>query len=450
MKVYSEAGGLPDIQAKGTSKNGSVNLIVYSSLIAFLLIARDIAGLSLNKYIFLAVSVGFMAFADFQTLCCMISFLIPLYNGLPGTYIRLVAALLLLAKDKGKVKGRIFGLIAIFSLLEFIASYWYTNTSITDILSYLTTLFLLLYFVNNTEKVDCEKCLKYFVLGTAVFCFVIIVRGIQTSQGSWLDMISAVQLRFGESEEEGMHISANANALGYYCIAGCFSAYNLFCSKESFHKGRAIYLALTVFMVTVGFLSLSRSYVIVFLGISFIYFLSRISDIRRVLGTLIITTSIMGSVNYLVLHNSVAGSIWSGLVVRFNRADMLTGNGRTELFSYYFEVFFSNLRYMLIGTGVTQYREVSGAYQSIHSMLQQILICYGFIGATIFLSAILKPVLMLKGKNHIAFVNYLPIIAVLLFSQTIQFINPYQYMLVYLCGVFAIQAAVKRQTGDYT
>jgi len=163
-----------------------------------------------------------------------------------------------------------------------------------------------------------------------------------------------------------------------------------------------------------------------------------------------VSAIVVGLVYYLILHNSVAESIWSGLMVRFNRADMITGNGRTNLFTLYFDIFFSKIRYMLIGTGVTQYRAVSGANQSIHNMFQQVLVCYGFLGAAIFFTAIIKPVFKMKGKTHVTFINFLPMLVVLLFSQTIQFINPPQYMLVYLCGVFAIQAAVKRQTGDYT
>ena len=413
---------------------------IFAVLISFLLIVRDIAGFGFNKYIFLAVCVLFMAVVDLQSLCCMIAFLIPLFNGLPGTYIRLVIAFFIIFKSNGKIKKTILCLIAFYGVLEYIASIWYPYSNIIEITSYLSTLFILFYIISIAEKLDCDKCLGYFVLGTAVFCFVILVRGILSSHGNWLDMLSAVQLRFGEAEEEGIHLSANANALAYYCIAGCFSAFTIFITRPKYRKHRYLYLLLSVFIGCVGFFSLSRSYVILFIAIAFIYFLSRISDLRKLLGTILITALVVFAVYFILLHNSIAGSLLSGLMIRFNRSDFATGNGRTLLFYQYMDVFFSKIRYMLIGTGVTRYKEVAGINQSIHNMFQQLLVCYGFFGCTIFLVTLIRPVWLIIKRNHISFVYFLPLIAVLTFSQTIQFINPFQYMLVYLCGIFAINS----------
>ena len=432
------------IQNQSINKLKSQNrlLVLFTVVIAFMLVGRDIGGLSINKYLYLLVCAGFMIEADFQTLCCMICFLIPLFNGLPGTYIRILAVVLLIMRNKGRIKAEVFNLIVFFLVLEFLASIWYPRTDVIDVISYLSTLLLTIFLIKYRADINCEKCLGFFTIGTAIFCLIVVATGILSSNNNWIDMISNVQLRFGEVEKEGMHISANANALGYYCIAGCFTSFYL--AKKGIWKRGALYYLLSGFIAIVGCLSLSRSYVIVFLLTSLIYLIVKLSDYRKALVTISAVVVIVGVVFLLIRYNSVASGIWKGLLIRFNRSDVISGNGRTDALAMYNKAFFSNMRFLFIGTGVTQYRSVMGIDATIHNMFQQILICYGFFGAFVFLISFFKPVVELLKEEKSSLVDALPLLSIILVAQTIQFINPYQYMLVYVAGIFVLQAASKR------
>ena len=432
----------PPVNRLNTESNGIVALFVI--IIALMLSVRDIGGLSINKYIFLGICIVFMTISSFQNLCYMICFLIPLFNGLPGTYIRLAAIILIIAKSKWKIQGKVFGFIAFFAFLEFFASIWYPHSDIIQIVSYITTLALLFFLIYSKEEFNYERCIEYFVLGSCVFCIIVIASGIMSSRYNWIDMISNVQLRFGESEEEGMHITANANALGYYCMAGCSSAFYLAKNAESPLFSKTLHLGLSIFIAITGFLSLSRSYVLVFLIIVFLYVLMEGSNIRKIFGTIAATIAVAFGVYLLIKYNSVAAGVWNGLVIRFNRSDIISGNGRTDAFLMFNEAFIQNLRFILSGTGVTQYKNVIGVSGAIHNMFQQIVICYGFLGATVFLFSIFKPAIKLFRQRMIPLTDYLPLLGIVLFAQTIQFINPYQYMLVYAMGIFVLGNSATR------
>lgn len=434
-----------------THKRMNIKLLFFCAVVAICLIIRDIVGIGLNKFIFVALIGIFLLFSNRDELWCFLCFLIPLFIGLPGTYIRLIALILLFAKNKAKIQKHSFFLMFFFSALEFIASIWYPSVDLIEILGYMATVSIFIFMIYEDQELSHKDCLQFYVYGAVLLCVVIISRGITVSQGAWLDLLSKNRYRFGLTGEEGMHLGANANELAYYCLSGTAVSYCLFKDRRITDFEKTTYLFITIFIAITGLLTLSRSYIIIFAGIVIVYVLLTMRDIRKIGATLFTLLVVLLILIISINHTKLGSNIWSGILVRFARNDLATANDRTTLMIDFFDAFISNFRYTILGTGVTQYWSMLGLPDgySIHNMLEQVIICLGFPGGLIFLYSIFKPIVLRRHhiKEHKE--TLLPFLAVILFTQTIQFINPYTHMLHYIMAVYAVKSAIESEEDHY-
>ena len=120
---------------------------------------------------------------------------------------------------------------------------------------------------------------------------------------------------------------------------------------------------------------------------------------------------------------------------------MESGGNRTNIFRKYMEVFFVNSRFVFLGAGVTQTNAVTGMGASMHNGLQQILVCCGSLGFLLYMYALGTPVVKTCSKRKIPLVYWLPLLSVIAFTQTIQFLNPMMLMLPYAIGIYSLKSA---------
>lgn len=418
--------------------------IMFTPFIAglfILFVARDILGLGINKYIFLMYCSFFLVKAKYIEILYILCFLIPLYNGLPGTYILLVALICIFCKNPHQPKKAII-LIGIFLLLEIFASIWYPAWDGKEILSYM--MFLSVFFImiyDETER-SYLSCLELFYIGTFIFCFVVIISGIRTAPSNWLSLFAKGWFRFGETNTGSgniMMLKGNANELGYFSSVGIAVGFVLMKQKKGISK---IYYLLTIlWMLICGTLSLSRTFFIVSAIIVLLFLLSQMKSPRGIVLT-VLTFSILVAVLTKYLFSNP--DILHGLLSRFTDDTMRTGGNRTVIFAKQLNVFLEMPRCLIFGTGVTKYTDILKT-ASAHNMIIQILMCYGIPAGILFLISLFVPI-FLQGKHKLLY--YLPFISVLLFVQTIQFINPYALMLPYAIGIYSLK--LDSQNNDIT
>ena len=119
---------------------------------------------------------------------------------------------------------------------------------------------------------------------------------------------------------------------------------------------------------------------------------------------------------------------------------MSTAGGRSVLFARYMDAFLANPRLYFTGTGVTSYKEITGIYNSMHNATEQILVCYGIFGSILFFIGLLTPIVRCLRKNKDLWkMKILPFFAVVLFIQTIQFVNPDMLMMPYVIAVYCLR-----------
>ena len=61
-------------------------LVGYILITTFLLYYRDVVGVMISKYIFVAITVIFSLVVNYQTLLSLMAFSLPLLCGLPGNF----------------------------------------------------------------------------------------------------------------------------------------------------------------------------------------------------------------------------------------------------------------------------------------------------------------------------------------------------------------------------
>ena len=409
---------------------------IYILLFTLMLVARDIVGISISKWLFVFVAGGLMFVGDLRAVVYMTAFSIPLLCGIPGTYILLIACVFLIFKI-GKVCANTVALCALLLILEFIASIWYPRNDVIGMMSYMGHVAVLIILMSDDilirKDVSSFGTVQAYMLGSLLLCSIIIVSGIKNAPGNWLELFAKGWFRFGDTQADasaGMVLTLNANNLGYYGILGSFFGFQLW--RKGYHK--IINMVLVLLHAIAGILSLSRSFLLLAALCALLMIIVSSKSMKMVVGLIFATIACGILLNIVV---SKYPDLLTGWVTRMTGEDMSTGNGRITHLLAYLQAWLERPRCILLGAGVTGYKDVTGLYASMHNALEQILVCYGFVGATVFLFGLARPVIRIRSEHRIAFIDWIPLISLVLFVQTIQFVNPTMLMMPYAIAVHA-------------
>ena len=417
---------------------------IYIIGLVALLAIRDIAGVSFSKFLLVIYCLGFLAYAPVDCFAPMLCFTFPLTWGLPYTYIYFGAICLFWLKRK-KVPGRAFACSLFFLSLEFIASIWYIDTDYALILKYISTLTIFFTFLYD-DYIDKKSCVRAFYIGSIVLCVIILITTFKSAPSNWLYLFSKGWFRFGSKQAEnieGMMISVNANTLAYYSIVGICLSYSYL--PDSKGKERWFYLSALALFTVSGVLTVSISWMLVFVVCSLLFVFTQTRSPKAVILTAI------GMISAFLIARialSRTPELLTAFTTRLTTVDLSTGDARTDLMLDYHNAFWNNPRFIFLGTGVTQYRQITNISNSFHNMIQQIFVSYGVIAGIIFFVGILSPIRNV-GRHSTVLLDWLPMIGVLVFTQTIQFINPESLMLPYVIAYFwLITRAEKGREND--
>lgn len=425
--------------------NDRILTLIYILGVSLMLILRDLQGVAISKFIIMAFSLAVLAMAQYETMVQMLSFTLPLVCGLPGTYLMLGALLLLIVKRK-RINFWQLGSIAFIVIAEVVASLWYPRLDVIAIVNYISFAGIVFFLIHDSEELDFQECIQRYLYGTALLLAVIVISTLQTAPRNWLDSFARGMFRFGQEHvgnEQEMVLLLNANSMAYYSVVGM--ACGVFLAERKKGFWRIFNIAAVVFFAVAGFLTLSRSWLLVVAICMLLYIFSKLRSPKQFLAVALVLVVVftVGSI-YLQQHPELT----AGFLARLTDDTVETGGGRENLFIDYMEAFFAQVRFILMGTGVTQYHSQTQIYESMHNGTQQILVCYGIIGFIVFMTSLIRSVVSAKGtkgkKRDV--VRYLPLIAVVLFVQTIQFLNPNMLMLPFIIGVYAVKAG--RQSNE--
>lgn len=421
-------------------------MFAYVFFVSILLFARDVYLIKINKFVFLAVFIVTSFFLKKEGLIYLLCFTLPLLNGLPGNYLLLVWIAFYIINYR-KINTMLFAAFLLFSVFEFASfiDFGFSFNRFIELIAYLSSLFLLFFIIYDSKICNKKECLFFYIFGVFVFCLIVVISTLKSASSNWLLLFSNGDFRFGRTiiDSSSMHIGANENELAFYSIVGfSIGLFLINLSSLKFLFKMAL-IPITVVIGFIGALSVSRSYVFVMIIVLVSYSLMQFRNIKRVFSLLITLILFFVFLLFVYIQNP---SIFEAFISRFSYSNFYTAGERVSIWNDYWSFFFNSPFHMVFGTGVVEYINVTGFFYSMHNMFQQIVVCYGIPLSIVFFYILLKPVLIRIRSTRFD-ERWLPLIGVLFFTQTIQFLNPYSLMLHYIVAIFALDVPNKASEG---
>ena len=367
-----------------------------------------------------------------------LAFLLPLAATFNAPYVWLaLLIILLLRRKKLNVTTLIISIIIISQ--EILAHCLYGVSDFNRMIGYLITVILFVYLINDSyEDINYRQCLKSFVLGVSVLFALYMFNVYMEKGGLFVRQLILGSVRFGGTAADTFSeiaIQLNANTIAYYSITAIACILTLFRNVENRIIVKFFYSISLIECVLIGALTISRSWFLVAILCGFMYMLSCSVDPTRFLKRSIVIIGLAVIAFCLLTTNT---TILDSFYLRFQGASVETAGGRTTITKQYMDVFLNNDAFFFLGAGVTDYSLVMNQAMSLHMGVIQLFCCMGILVAPVFIANLVAPIIK-ASKKRVRLVYWIPIIVVIIFTQTIQFLNPYMLMLPYAIGVYALR-----------
>jgi len=382
------------------------------------------------------ICLVFFPFLDVTGILATVAFLVPVNSGISVLYIYGYAIVMLLLKKRTIPMQVLMPTIVIFLyelfMVLFVPS---TNINIMSIVIYVCTVFLLLYLM-YTGDADYKLCCYSYIFGTMVLLISVFTTAIQNTS---LEQILSGNIRIGTYE--GLEdlggkvavITENANSLAYYALVAIIISF-LLLKKTSF-VGRIFLTLSTIVGIVIGLFTISRTFLLVLLGALVLIIAFGFKSKQKIAIVVGVGIILYFGVPYLL---EVTG-IFESFTNRFDDDATASLSGRPALFIEYMEFLWKNPGRLLFGTGAVFYKQVTQCSNSLHCGLQQILVSYGIVGFVPMIYLLIKPMRDYFKTKKISVEKIIPLVCVIVFTQTIQFLNPFNLMLPYAIAVMYIK-----------
>lgn len=320
------------------------------ALIILGLYARDVMGISVNKFLFLFLTLVPLLFWQTKNVAVFTCFLVPLYVGLPGNYIS-VFLLARLLYDAVKYKFPIEKTGFILTL--FVAAYITIQNVLTEYTGIYHLMaafdFVILAFsmsVIRENRVGTQAVIAYAI---GNFALGAVMLGATLRYFSLQDLMNpATRLGYTGmligSTGANMATSIDPNFYAMNTIA-CISTLSLLLPKIQTKIGKSVAVISMIGSTACCLVGLSRTFIVLLAVWGALWFLSQ-GDIKKTVTFL----AVMSLVVFLFFR--FMPTVAQGFFNRFEGTDVAGGNGRIKLILLYFEPWAATVVSMLFGIGL--------------------------------------------------------------------------------------------------
>lgn len=315
--------------------NANIAIVILTSLI----LGRDLINISVPFIVFTAIVILGGLFTDSNGRLVVISYLLPFCRALPYSEMLLVVLgiELLCSIKKKKIHIKLYfpilGII-IIELLDYLRFDIFSNEII----------YLVLYMIYATYVIDQKiaeeqegKIAIAFSMGSIIAVISVVIREVSELG---MNYITVYGVRFGSETNGRMVTNFNSNELGMYCAVAAS-----FMIIEYLHNKKKINIVLGVIVSLLGFVSISRTYLIIIFMIWFYYIVKQLKSLRGI----ILTITMLIVTIYLFNRFLPDFTAWiMEYYAKRNKQSSIDGFGgragiMSTLFSYYFASIWSIL-----------------------------------------------------------------------------------------------------------
>ena len=370
-------------------------------LISIGLLLRDAYGYEINKYIFLTLAAWPIVCAGTGKVLPFISFLIPLYFGLPGNYISvlILGRLFIECTKKSQYINQDGIIISII-----LSCYIFFNTlfrdhedpySLMGSLDYIILFLFASLVINHNE----ERNVNYgYAWGTAILGALMLTTTLQHFALAEL-MGGTGTARLGQRVllqdefDSKMLTSIDPNFYGMYVIALLSSAY-LILSNRKYHVNRTILLFLTIASIVICLFGISRTFLIVLFAWGIMTAIS-----RRSFKGLFAILSIFAV--FVTLVTWFFPEMVDAFNERMTDSTMEGGNGRVELIEEFFAEWEKSAENTWFGLGLQE--------NNVHCGPLRYLFGIGLLGFGLITAWFFKLFNVVKQRAaHVGYTRYVP------------------------------------------
>lgn len=394
--------------------------LLYIIVLCLLLFARDVIGVNIPLFLFLAYFSMPYCFFSYDE-CLALSAMLPLLShGIQTNYIMLIACVTYIIRFRKSTKINrihiIVLLLCVYELLHILVPEF-------SIIEYLRYMFYFIYIglILGERKIQSLVENEKFILKSFVFMDAYFMLDVFLVTIKYLNFSTLVSsgFRFGTLEDFAIDkpmLFDNENMVGLFALIGIGILLVLLISDK---KKKTLNALLIIYFSFFGLLTTSKTFVICFVLMLtlFILYLYRICFFKALGITVFTITGIGIAINTIFLNE------FQRVVLRFHAADLSTG--RNDLMQAYNTYIFSDWKRVIFGIGLQNVVEKSGVKNSPHNAIQELLLCWGVIGvvAILVLTIIVLRNIRYKFIKVPTIIYYLLPFMFFIYIQTIQFIR---------------------------
>ena len=387
-----------------------------------LFVVRNVLAIEFPISLYLIwVAVMAFAFNDTEIKALIISF-IPLAPGFQSKYAALVCMIFLLIKYRKRLRVPMFLFILPILMFWELLHMGDGFSTIPEFLAGFAPLLCLAVVVSLPKKREDMSLFSRVLAITLTVSGLILI--VSTVVGSHESLVSLIRdgFRLGKIQEaENYQISYNANELGFMCniaIAGLLT--NIY-----FENARKIDYIITLFLILIGCLTVSRAFLLCLAGTIVLYVILQNTTFSHKVKVFA-SVSLILIASLLILKIS-APNIIDNYITRFSVDDITSG--RTYLLEFYNDFITSSFERLFYGIGIQNMGEkvwyLEGVKVNVpHNGYQQLIVAWGLVGLILMILFILYLVLHARKQNQrVQLMCYLPLFILLVNILAGQFVT---------------------------
>ncbi len=379
----------------------------------------DIPRIVLTAVVVLMAFVGDQNEALAVLMCC-----IPMHEAVDFYYSILLCAIIYVLKSLKSFKITAVTIVVIFSMVVYeLLHCFYDDFSFRLFLVNISTILVILAVMGvGLQNINYVLIVRMMAVCAAFMGFMLIVNLLVRSNGNFAVAFYNMQ-RLGQlSEDDILQGGAiHPNSLGIISVLATSGLMQASLKGQ----GKKFDVALIVFLLLIGFLTLSRTFLACLLLVAFLWIIGQPGTVRKKVRTLF-SIILIGCV-LLVLVSLIFPDILETFIGRFRVDDITTG--RDTLFVDYHRFIMDNPNVMLFGVGLNNYGEklinVYHVSDTIpHNSIQEIILAWGIPG--LFLFVLMLLCIIIESKRYGVrknLINYIPLLLILFKSMAGQLLT---------------------------
>lgn len=246
----------------------------------------------------------------------------------------------------------------------------------------------------------------------------------------------------------GSRIIGVNNDPNYYAINIAVGASFSIVLGYNDRKNEVIYIFMAIMLSIFGLFSGSRTFALIsiFNIIALIPLFLRKSNYSKKLLMILIIIAI-----FFIFYDKISVYI-NNIILRFQEDNVVSGNGRIDLWIEYIKFLYQDLQMLFLGAGepVNYIVRNGGIFEVVpHSWYVDLLFSYGIIGALIYITAIVHAISLVYNRNFkFKIIVLLPLLILLLGSATVSSINS-DFQIAIILLVFTLNRLFKKEGEIY-